>query len=119
MENSLKRKAEDASQPTPKKQKSLPKHGRRLFIEAKMAWSDQYGRKKNTKGIFMVDSGCTGPMLNQDFVGGNHIPWVRRDDPITIHTADGEPMNNAGEKYVEDIIMRIQDHQEELSWEIS
>src|SRR5882672_1698863 len=28
-------------------------------------------------------------------------------------------MIDAGEKYVEDIIMRIQDHQEELSWEIS
>ena len=66
-----------------------------------------------------MDCGCTGPILNQDFVKRNHIPWVSRDKPISVLTADGKPMEDAGARYSEDLIMRIKEHQEEFTWVIS
>ena len=116
-----KRKAEEAeTSVTTKKQKPAPpKHGKRLFINAVLCWHDQYGRKRKDNARLLLDCGCTGPILNQDFVKRNHIPWVSRDKPISVLTADGKPMEDAGARYSEDLIMRIKEHQEELTWEIS
>ena len=36
-----------------------------------------------------------------------------------MQTADGKPMEDAGDKYSEDVILHIGTHQEELTWEIS
>ncbi len=117
---STKRKAIEAELPPTKKSKPRPpKHGQRLFFEATVFWLDQYGRKKGDNVKLLLDCGCTGPILNKDFVKRNHIPWVRRTQPITVQTVDGKPMEDAGEKHTEDLVLRIGAHQEELSWEIS
>ena len=117
----LKRKAEEAmSEVIQKKTKPLPpRHGQRLFFEANLYWHNQYGRKRGVKVRMLLDCGCTGPILKRDFVQRHHIPWVKRDRPITVQTADGKPMEDAGDKYSEDVILRIGTHQEELTWEIS
>ena len=47
------------------------------------------------------------------------MPWVKRDRPITVQTADGKPMEDAGDKHSEDVILCIRTHQEEWTWEIS
>ena len=120
-QQSLKRKAEEAiPEVIQKKAKpSPPKHGQQLFFEANLFWHDQYGRKRGDKVRLLLDCGCTGPILNRDFVQRHHMPWVKRDRPITVQTADGKPMEDAGDKYSEDVILRIGTHQEELTWEIS
>ena len=130
--NTLKRKADAAELPesymrnenseplAPKRTKPAPpKHGRRLFLQADLHWHDQYGRRRNERVKLLVDSGCSGPILNKDLVQKRHMPWVERDQPITVLTADGAEMRDAGAKYTEETIMRIADHQEELTWEIS
>lgn len=101
-----------------KKHKASPQHARRLFLQADLSWRDQYGQTKTVKGKFLLDSGCTGPLLNKDFVWNQKVPWIRRDEPISVLSADGQPMTDAGLKYSELLVMRIGYHQEELSWEI-
>jgi hypothetical protein len=39
----------------------LPKHGKRLFIQASLFWQNEYGKNRQCQGKFLVDSGCTGP----------------------------------------------------------
>ena len=120
MDQQTKRKAEkDITNPTKKNKPTPPKHGQRLFFEANIYWFDQYGRKNGDKVKLLLDCGCTGPILNRDFVQRHHMPWVKRDHPITVQTADGKPMEGAGDKHTEDVIQRIGTHQEELTWEIS
>ena len=120
MEQQRKRKAEEAiTNPIKKNKPSLPKHGQRLFFEANIYWFDQYGRKKGDQVKLLLDCGCTGPILNRDFVQRHHMPWVKRDYPITVQTADGKPMEGAGDKHSEEVILRIGTNQEELTWEIS
>jgi predicted nuclease of restriction endonuclease-like RecB superfamily len=38
----------------------LPKHGKRLFIEASIFWQNEYGKNRHCQGKFLVDSECTG-----------------------------------------------------------
>ena len=115
-----KRKAEEAVTNSLKKMKPTPpKHGQRLFFAANIHWFDQYVRKKGDKVKLLLDCGCTGPILNGDFIQRHHLPWVKRDHPITVQTADGTPMEKAGDKHTEEVILRIRTHQEELTWEIS
>ena len=119
-QQTLKRKAEEAVNQPLKKAKPTPsKHGQRLFFEAKIFWFDQYGPKRGDKVKLLLDCGCTGPILNRNFVQRQHMPWVKRNYPITIQTADGKPMEGAGDKHTEEVILRIGTHQEELTWEIS
>ena len=91
-----------------------------MFIQAKLrlSWTDQYGRHKTHDARLLLDCGCSGPILNKDFVWKTKVPWTRREVPISVLTADGEPMKEAGERYAQDLIMRIGHHQEELSWEV-
>ena len=120
MEQQWKWKAEEAfTNPTKKNKPSLPKHGQRLILEAIIYWFDPYGRKKGDKVRLLLDCGCTGPILNRDFIQRHHMPWVKRDHPITVQTADGKPMEGAGDKHSEQVILWIGTHQEELTWEIS
>ena len=121
MENPLKRKADSANPNTTLKRAkpSLPKHAKRMFIQAKLSWTDQYGRHKTHEARLLLDCGCSGPILNKDFVWKTKVPWTRREVPISVLTADGEPMKEAGERYSPDLIMRIGHHQEELSWEVA
>ena len=101
------------NKPTP------PKHGQRQFFDTNINWFDQYGRKNRDRVKLLLDCGCTGPILNRDFVQRHHMPWVKRDYPITVKMADMKPTEGAGDNHSEEVILRIGTHQEELTWEIS
>jgi hypothetical protein len=120
MEKTNKRKAEQAIAPHSKKARPAPPvHGQRLFFEAKLHWVNQYGRKRSEQVKLLLDSGCTGPLLSRNFVWMNKLPKVARARPIVVNTAEGNPIKDAGKEYTEEVILRIGDHQEELTWEIS
>jgi hypothetical protein len=95
----------------------LPKHDRRLFIQASLFWQNEYGKNRQCQGKFLVDSGCTGAILNAAFVMAHKLPWVRRKTPVQVGNADGTPIEDAGPKYSTPLTMRIGQHQEEVSWE--
>jgi hypothetical protein len=118
-----KRKAggELAEAPLPKHGKTeapLPKHGKRLFIRAILHRVNEYGKNRQCEGNFLVDSGCTGAIMNSEFVVQHKLPWVRRPDPVKVTGADGTPIEGAGERHTKPLTMRIGYHQEEISWEI-
>jgi hypothetical protein len=96
----------------------LPKHSKRLFIQALLFWQNEYGNNRQCQGKFLVDSGCTGAILNTEFVAAHKLPWVRRKTPVEVRSADGTPVKDAGSKYSTPLTMRIGHHQEEVSWEI-
>jgi hypothetical protein len=96
----------------------LPKHGKWLFIEASIFWQNEYGKNRHCQGKFLVDSGCTGAILNTEFVVAHKLPWVRRKNPVEVRSAEGTPVLDAGSKYSTPLTMRIGHHQEEVSWEI-
>jgi hypothetical protein len=104
--------------PTEAKDAPLPKHGKRLFIQALLFWKNQYSKNRQCQGKFLIDSGCTGAILNAEFVAAHKLPWVRRECPVEVRSADGTPIEDAGSKYSTPLTMRIGHHQEEVSWEI-
>jgi hypothetical protein len=62
---------EPAEAPLPNHEKTetpLPKHGKRLFIRANLHWENEYGKNRQREGNFLVDSGCTGAILNSETV---------------------------------------------------
>jgi hypothetical protein len=74
-----KRKAEGetAEAPLPKHEKTeapLPKHGKRLFIKAIFHWVNEYGKSRQCEGTFLVDSGCTGAIMNSEVVFQHKLP---------------------------------------------
>jgi hypothetical protein len=95
-----------------------PKHGKRLFIKAILHWVDKHGKNRQCEGTFLVDSGCTGAIMNSEFVFLHKLPWVKRAEPVRVTGADGSAIEGAGEKYTTPLTMRIGHHQEEISWEI-
>src|SRR4029077_8599413 len=98
----LKRKRERDEPPAPKRHKpDPPKHGQRLFFKANLFWHDQAGRREGRRVTLLLDCGCTGPILNKDFVDKVRMPWIQRDQPITVQTADGKPMEGAGERHTQ------------------
>jgi hypothetical protein len=96
----------------------LPKHGKRLFIRAILHWVNEYGQNRQCEGNFLVDSGCTGAIMNSEFVFQHKLPWVKRAEPVRVTGADGSPIEGAGVRYTTPLTMRIGHHQEEISWEI-
>jgi hypothetical protein len=111
-------KQKDAPRQIKAKDAPLPKHGKRLFIQASLFWQNEYGRNRQCQGKFLIDSGCTGAILNAEFVAAHKMPWVRRECPVEVRSADGTPIEDAGSKYSTPLTMRIGHHQEEVSWEI-
>jgi hypothetical protein len=70
------------------------------------------------EGNFLVDSACTGAIVNSEFVFQHKLPWVKRAEPVKVTGVDGTPIEGAGVKYTTPLTMRIGHHQEEISWEI-
>jgi hypothetical protein len=96
----------------------LPTHGKRLFIQATLHWENKYSKNRQRGGNFLVDSGCTGAIMNSKTIFQNKVPWVKRSEPAVMTGAEGSPVEGAGEKYTTPLTMRIGHHQEEISWEI-
>jgi hypothetical protein len=108
----------DAPRQIEAKDAPLLKHGKRLFIQASLFWQSEYGRNRQCQGKFLIESGCTGAILNAEFAAAHKLPWVHRECPVKVRSADGTPIQDAGTKYLTPLTMRIGHHQEEVSWEI-
>lgn len=107
--------------PSIKKERVYPEpiHKKRLLVKATLSWRDLRGKLKHYTGLFVVDSGCSGPTLSRKLVREENMVAIKRKIPIRVETADGSIMKGAGEFYTPPYLMRIGSHQEDLSWEIA
>ena len=62
----------------------------------------------------MLDTGCTGPILSEEFVRKEKIPVVRRASPIQMQDAHGDIMMGAGEYITVPLEMVMGKHEEKL-----
>jgi hypothetical protein len=101
-----------------KKEKMYPEliHKRRLLINATIASRDLRSKIRHYTGMFVMDSGCSGPTLSKDLVTQENMLVVRRKKPISVTAADGSPMKGAGEYYTTPYCMKIGSHKEDISW---
>ena len=68
--------------------------------------------------LFLIHTGCTGPILNQDLAAKHQIPVHKRDMPIDRHNAHGEIIPAAEEYYTHRLDMIIGKHEETLHWDL-
>jgi hypothetical protein len=118
----MKRKAfEEIPGPSTKKGRRYPEpiHERRLFVKATVTWTSLKGEIKTHEGMFLADSGCSGATMNKTVVNRERMTVIKRAEAISISTADGSEMKEAGVYYTPPYTMRIGSHQEEISWEVA
>ena len=101
-----------------KRQKNLPIHSRRFIVEVTLNWINGKGEACSVTGRMLVDSGATGPIMSKAFVRTYKIPRGQRESPIAITNASGKLIPGAGRYVVPNLGMSINNHQEELSWEV-
>ena len=58
----------DENPPKRAKLSEPPKHGQRLFFNAMLYWFDSQNQRVGNEVMLLLDSGCSGPILNQNFV---------------------------------------------------
>ena len=94
-----------------------PVHGQRPMLKAELNW-----RLKNhiqrCHGTFMLDTGCTGPILSEEFVKKEKIPVEKRNSPIQMLDAQGDLMMGAGEYFTAPLEMVMGKHEESIRWEV-
>jgi hypothetical protein len=69
--------------------------------------------------MFLADSGCSGATMNKTVVNRARMTVIKRAEAISISTADGSEMKEAGMYYTPPYTMRIGSHQEEISLEVA
>jgi len=87
------------------------KHQRRLFIEAIIEVTE-------TAVNPLFDSGATGPILSQQFVTDSPLMAKQRVRPVTVTTATGETIEDAGTYYIPLTTLKLKNHKEKMSWEV-
>lgn len=95
-----------------------PAHNACFRIKATLSWRNK-NHQENAHGFFLVDSGCTGPILNEAKIRKLRIPVHRRKNPVEIYDASGGTIQGAGEYYTRPLDMIIGKHEEALFWEVS
>src|SRR5215217_4762651 len=88
-----------------------PKHQGKLIITTTIGVTDMAVR-------LLVDSGATGPIINQQFVRNSQLMAKKRVRPVTVTTATGETIEGAGMYYIPLTTLKIKDHEEKMSWEV-
>ena len=63
----------------------------------------------------LLDSGCTGSCIDEDFVRQNDIRTRKTALPIPVYNADGSANANGSITEFVDIAMSIGDHQEQIA----
>ena len=101
-----------------KARSDIPIHSRRLIVQATLAWLSSKGEARSTEAKLLVDSGATGPIMSKQFVAENRLPKSERKTPIRITNANGDEIPGAGRYIVPNLGMAIQEHQEEMAWEV-
>jgi RNase H-like domain found in reverse transcriptase/Reverse transcriptase (RNA-dependent DNA polymerase)/Integrase zinc binding domain/Chromo (CHRromatin Organisation MOdifier) domain/Integrase core domain len=94
-----------------------PVHGQRPMLKAELNWKTR-NHITRCHGTFLLDTGCTGPILNQEFVKKEKIPIERRNSPIQMLDAQGDLMMGAGEFFTAPLEMVMGKHEESLRWEV-
>jgi hypothetical protein len=69
--------------------------GQRPVLKAELNWRSS-NHTVRCHGTFMWDTGCTGPIVSEDFVKKEKIPLERRKSPIQMIDAQGDLMMGAG-----------------------
>ncbi|RPB06268.1 hypothetical protein P167DRAFT_580845 [Morchella conica CCBAS932] len=95
-----------------------PKHSKCYQIEASLKWKYRE-RTGQLSGKFLIDTGCTGPILNKNLIGQAMVPVHQRKNPTPILDASGRVITGAGEFYTVPLEMVIGKHVEGLAWEVS
>ena len=119
-----KRQREDSPPEAPPTKKlheeipSEPVHGQRPVLKAELNWRIR-NHTDRCHGTFMLDTGCTGPILSEEFVRKEKIPVVRRASPIQMQDAQGDIMMGAGEYITVPLEMVMGKHEEKLRWEVA
>ena len=86
-------------------------HKERLIVRALLGLSEEPVR-------LLVDSGATGPILNQLLVQNAQLATKKRRLPLVVTTATGEAIPGAGELYIPPISLRVGKHLEMMAWEV-
>jgi len=73
-----------------------PEHSECYRIKAELCWKVK-NYVERAHGLFLINTGCTDPILNQDLAAKHQIPVHKRDMPIDILNAHGEIIPAAGE----------------------
>ena len=94
-----------------------PVHGQRPLLKAKLNWRTR-NHITRCHGTFLLDTGCTGPILSEDFVKKEKIPVERRSSPIQMLDAQGDLMMGAGEYFTSPLEMVMGKHEENIRWEV-
>jgi hypothetical protein len=73
-----------------------PEHRDCYRLKAELCWRVK-NHVERIHGQFLIDTGCTGPILNQDLAAKHKIPVHKRDMPIDILNAHGAIIPDAGD----------------------
>jgi hypothetical protein len=88
-------------------------HSECYRIKAELCWKGK-NHFERARGLFRIDTGCIGPILNQDLAAKHQIPVHKIELPIDILNAHGEIIPAAGEYYTHRLDMVIGKHEETL-----
>ena len=90
-----------------------PEHSERFIIQVTLELLD-----KEVPIRLLVDSGASGPILDEDFVRKNGLLVKERKLPKQVKNANEEPIPNAGTHYMQPIVLVIRQHAEDMVWEV-
>lgn len=88
-----------------------------FFIKIELNWRAK-NYNDNSHSQFLVESGATGPILNQAWTIKNKIPLISPGESLIITDAGGMKLAGAGETFTSLLTLIIRNHVEELSREI-
>lgn len=92
-----------------------PVHGSYNKIKAELTWRKKSHTEK-VYGLFLKDTGCTGPILNQKRVQKLGIPVHCWHQPVQIFDAARVAIETAGVYCTHPLKMIIGEHEETLAW---
>jgi hypothetical protein len=101
----------------PEEQSVEPIHGQRPMLKDELNWRTK-NHIQRCHGTFMLDAGCTGPILSEEFVKKEKIPMERRSSPIQMLDAQGDLMMGAGEYFTAPLEMVMGKHEESIHWKL-
>jgi hypothetical protein len=68
-----------------------------MLLNKCRTWLEVKNHIERAHGLFLINTGCTGPILNQDLAAKHQIPVHKIDMPIEILNAHGDIIPAAGD----------------------
>lgn len=106
-------------EPPSKRQKDSkePEHTPCYQIAVEINWKVK-NHQERVHGRLLVDTGCTGPILNARIVAKHKIPTISRKSPVQVLGPDGTQIEGAGLRFTTPLNLVIGKHEESMSWEV-